>query len=64
MEDAEFAGGVEARLQKLIDDSVELDPLQKLIDDSVELDPESDYWKRERAQRAVVATLWPGTFYS
>jgi len=51
VEDAEFAGGVEARLQKL-------------IDDSVELDPESDYWKRERAQRAVVATLWPGTFYS
>jgi phosphatidylserine/phosphatidylglycerophosphate/cardiolipin synthase-like enzyme len=51
VQDAEFAGGVEARLQKL-------------IDGSVELDPESDYWKRERAQRAVVATLWPGTFYS
>jgi phosphatidylserine/phosphatidylglycerophosphate/cardiolipin synthase-like enzyme len=51
VQDAKFAGGVEARLQKL-------------IDGSVELDPESDYWKRERAQRAVVATLWPGTFYS
>jgi phosphatidylserine/phosphatidylglycerophosphate/cardiolipin synthase-like enzyme len=38
--------------------------LQELIDGSVELDPESDYWKRERAQRAVVDTLWPGTFYS
>ncbi len=51
VQDAEFASGVEARLQKL-------------IDGSVELDPESEYWKRERAQRAVVATLWPGTFYS
>jgi len=51
VQDAEFAGGVEATLQKL-------------IDGSVELDPESDYWKRERTQRAVVATLWPGTFYS
>jgi phosphatidylserine/phosphatidylglycerophosphate/cardiolipin synthase-like enzyme len=51
VQDAEFASGVEAALQKL-------------IDGSVELDPESEYWKRERAQRAVVATLWPGTFYS
>ncbi len=51
VQDAEFASGVEARLQKL-------------IDGSVELDPESEYWKRERAQRAVVATLWPGTLYS
>ena len=51
VQDAEFAGGVEATVQKL-------------IDGSVELDPESEYWKRERAQRAVVATLWPGTFYS
>ncbi len=38
--------------------------VQKLIDGSVLLDLASDYWKRERAQRAVVATLWPGTFYS
>jgi phosphatidylserine/phosphatidylglycerophosphate/cardiolipin synthase-like enzyme len=51
VQDAEFAGGVEATLQLL-------------IDGSVELDPESEYWKRERAQRAVVGTLWPGTFYS
>jgi phosphatidylserine/phosphatidylglycerophosphate/cardiolipin synthase-like enzyme len=51
VQDAEFAGSVESRLQKL-------------IDGSVELDPESEYWKRERAQRAVVATLWPGTLYS
>ena len=51
VQDADFASGVEATLQKL-------------IDGSVELDPESEYWKRERAQRAVVATLWPGTLYS
>jgi phosphatidylserine/phosphatidylglycerophosphate/cardiolipin synthase-like enzyme len=51
VQDAEFASGVEATLQKL-------------IDGSVELDPKSEYWKRERAQRAVVATLWPGTLYS
>jgi len=51
VQDAEFAHDVEVTLQKL-------------IDGSVQLDPESDYWKRERAQRAVVDTLWPGTFYS
>jgi phosphatidylserine/phosphatidylglycerophosphate/cardiolipin synthase-like enzyme len=51
VQDAEFASGVEATLQKF-------------IDGSVELDPKSEYWKRERAQRAVVATLWPGSFYS
>ena len=51
VQDADFASGVEATLQKL-------------IDGSVELDPESEYWKRERAQRAVVDTLWPGTLYS
>ncbi len=51
VQDAEFASGIEATVQKL-------------IDGSVRLDPESEYWKRERAQRAVVATLWPGTFYS
>ncbi len=38
--------------------------LQTLIDGSYEIDPQSEYWKRERTQRAVVATLWPGTFYS
>ena len=51
VQDVEFARGVEATLQEL-------------IDGSIALDPESEYWKRERAQRAVVATLWPGTFYS
>ncbi|MGB7477401.1 MAG: phosphatidylserine/phosphatidylglycerophosphate/cardiolipin synthase family protein, partial [Polyangiales bacterium] len=51
VQDAQFARGVEATLQKL-------------IDGSVLLDPESEYWKRERAQRAVVATLWPGSLYS
>lgn len=51
VEDADFALAIEARLQKL-------------IDGSVELDPESEYWKRERTQRAVVATLWPGALYS
>lgn len=51
VQDAQFAAGVEATLQKM-------------IDGSVELDPESEYWKRERTQRAVVATLWPGSFYS
>jgi hypothetical protein len=51
VEDAQFAAGVEAQLQTL-------------IDGSVAIDPDSEYWKRERAQRAVVGTLWPGSFYS
>jgi cardiolipin synthase len=51
VQDAEFARGVEATLQRF-------------IDGSVLLDPESEYWNRERAQRAVVATLWPGSLYS
>ena len=51
VQNAEFASGVEATLQKL-------------IDGSVALDPGSEYWKRERAQRAVVSALWPGAFYS
>jgi phosphatidylserine/phosphatidylglycerophosphate/cardiolipin synthase-like enzyme len=51
VQDPGFAAGVEANLQKL-------------IDGSVPLDPDSEYWKRERAQRAVVGTLWPGAFYS
>lgn len=38
--------------------------VQTLIDRSYLIDPESEYWKSERTQRAVVATLWPGTFYS
>jgi phosphatidylserine/phosphatidylglycerophosphate/cardiolipin synthase-like enzyme len=51
VQDPAFAEGVESYLQKL-------------IDGSVPLDPDSEYWKRERTQRAVVGTLWPGTFYS
>ena len=51
VQDREFASSVEATLQQL-------------IEGSVELDVESEYWKRERAQRAVVGTLWPGAFYS
>lgn len=38
--------------------------LLELIAGSLLLDPESEYWKRERAQRAVVGTLWPGSLYS
>jgi len=51
VQDEKFASKVEAELQKL-------------IDGSVAIDPDSEYWKRERAQRAVVGTLWPGSFYS
>ena len=51
VQNSEFASKVEAELQAL-------------IDGSVAIDPDSDYWKRERAQRAVVGTLWPGSFYS
>jgi len=38
--------------------------LRELIDASVALDPSSEYWQRERAQRAVVGKLWPGSLYS
>lgn len=51
VEDPVFVQGVEAQLRAL-------------IGDSLLLDPESEYWKRERAQRAVVGTLWPGSLYS
>ncbi len=51
VQDANFASKVEAQLDKLIDGSLAIDPA-------------SEYWKRERAQRAVVGTLWPGSFYS
>lgn len=37
--------------------------LRELIDSSFALDPRSDYWQRERAQRAVVGKLWPGSVY-
>jgi len=51
VQDADFASAVESKLQTL-------------IDGSVAIDLDSEYWKRERAQRAVVGTLWPGSFYS
>ncbi|PRP95360.1 Major cardiolipin synthase ClsA [Enhygromyxa salina] len=38
--------------------------LRELIAGSVLLDPSSDYWRSERAQRAVVGTLWPGSLYA
>lgn len=51
VEDAAFAAGVEQQLSEM-------------IAGSLKLDPESDYWKQERAQRAVVDTIWPETLYS
>jgi phosphatidylserine/phosphatidylglycerophosphate/cardiolipin synthase-like enzyme len=38
--------------------------LQGMIAGSLRLDPESEYWRSERAQRAVVGTLWPVSLYS
>jgi phosphatidylserine/phosphatidylglycerophosphate/cardiolipin synthase-like enzyme len=37
--------------------------LRELIATSFELDHRSDYWLSERAQRAVVSKLWPGSVY-
>ncbi|KIG14881.1 Cardiolipin synthetase [Enhygromyxa salina] len=51
VQDAVFSGRLE-------------DQLRELIAGSVALDPESDYWRSERAQRAVVLKLWPGSLYS
>ena len=51
VEDPEFVARLEAELRALIDRSLRLDPA-------------SEYWKRERAQRAVVGTLWPVSLYS
>ncbi len=51
IQDAGFASALETKLQQLIDGSIALDTT-------------SEYWRRERAQRAVVGTLWPGSFYS
>ena len=51
VEDPSFCAVVEAELRDL-------------ISGSLRLDPESEYWKRERAQRAVVGTLWPVSLYS
>ena len=38
--------------------------LMKMIDRSLAIDRTSEYWRREAAQRAVVAKLWPGALYS
>jgi phosphatidylserine/phosphatidylglycerophosphate/cardiolipin synthase-like enzyme len=38
--------------------------LRELIAGSVALDPDSDYWRSERAKRAVVLKLWPESLYS
>ena len=51
IEDAEFTRELETELRGM-------------IAGSLRLDPESDYWKSERAQRAVVGTLWPVSLYS
>jgi phosphatidylserine/phosphatidylglycerophosphate/cardiolipin synthase-like enzyme len=51
VQDEKFVQGLEAQLRAM-------------IASSLLLDPESEYWKRERAQRAVVGTLWPGSLYS
>ena len=40
------------------------DAIRGFLQSSVELDLDSEYWKQERAQRAVVGTLWPGAVYS
>lgn len=50
VEDMAFVSALEAQLREL-------------IDESFALDPRSDYWQRERAQRAVVGKLWPGSVY-
>lgn len=51
VQDETFARDVEAKLRAL-------------IESSVRLELESAYWRRERAQRAVVAGLWPSPLYS
>ncbi|MCB9595353.1 MAG: phosphatidylserine/phosphatidylglycerophosphate/cardiolipin synthase family protein [Sandaracinaceae bacterium] len=51
VQDAAFAAGLEATLEAL-------------VQRGHRLDLDSPAWKRERAQRAVVATLWPATLYS
>ncbi|MEZ4426403.1 MAG: phosphatidylserine/phosphatidylglycerophosphate/cardiolipin synthase family protein [Nannocystaceae bacterium] len=38
--------------------------LMEMIDRSLAIDRTSEYWRREAAQRAVVAKLWPGALYS
>jgi phosphatidylserine/phosphatidylglycerophosphate/cardiolipin synthase-like enzyme len=50
VEDMAFTSALEAQLREL-------------IQHSFPLDPRSDYWQSERAQRAVVGKLWPGSVY-
>ncbi len=51
VQDAGFAGALEATLATMVAGSFRIDPL-------------SPYWTSERAQRALVATLWPDSLYS
>jgi len=51
VQDAEFASAAESALEGL-------------LAGSLRIDPSSEEWRRERAPRAVVATLWPGALYS
>lgn len=51
VQDAAFASAVEAQLERM-------------LADAYRIDPSSAYWRSERAQRAVVSTLWPGSLYS
>lgn len=50
VEDPTFTAALEAQLREL-------------IAGSFQLDPRTEYWQRERAQRAVVGTLWPASVY-
>lgn len=38
--------------------------IETMIDRAYAIDLESDYWKRDRAKRAIVAKLWPAVVYS
>ena len=38
--------------------------IQSMIDAGHPIDLDSDYWKRDRSKRAVVAKLWPAAVYS
>jgi phosphatidylserine/phosphatidylglycerophosphate/cardiolipin synthase-like enzyme len=51
IEDAAFAARLEHQLGSL-------------IDASLAVDTESEYWKKERVERAVVGTLWPQWLYA
>ncbi len=51
VQDSQFAGALEAELERM-------------MADGYRIDLQSAYWKSERAQRAVVSKLWPGSLYS